>query len=860
MIPSAFVFLEALPLTPNGKVDRKALPEPDPGASVAEYVAPRTPVEEITCNLFAQALRLPRVGAADNLFNLGGHSLIATQLVSRVREVFGVELPLREVFERPTPGALAYAIEVALAGAAAGMMQPVTPAPRDEQLPLSFSQRRLWFLDQLEPGSLAYHIPIPVRISGVLDFDALSRAFLEVLRRHEVLRTVFTNVGGGEPVQTIMPPAPVPLPVVDLSGLSVKERWETTTVVAYEHTSVPFDLSAGPLINVLVVRLAPDDHYVLVTMHHIISDGWSVQMLARELSLIYAAYASGEGSPLQELPVQFGDYAAWQRRLLQGELLEAQLSYWRNQLSGAPAALELPTDHPRRALRRRPAGGVPLGVTTGLAARVRETCRREGVTPFMLLLGCWAAVLARHSGREEVLVGSPIAGRRRAELEGLVGYFVNTLALRVTAERGVTWAGLLRGVREVCLGAYTHQELPFERLVEEVGANREGGRTPLFQAMFALDNTGGAAEAVAAWDASYSEEVGADVPPGETGGAEANAADGRVSVVQVRSPKPHETKFDLTLTLTESGDAWRGALEYDASLFERETIKRQAEHFLLAVEAACESSEGKVWELELLRGRAPDGARRLEPDGARIPEGEVHPRAIRAARASAPRTHGAHQRRARADLRRARCRGQPSGEPPARARRRAGGARRRLLERSVEMVVALLAVLKAGGAYVPLDPAYPAERLAFMLRGRAGGESCDAAAPARALPARGLRRRLARRGRGAVARERPSAAQRRWPRRPRLRHATRRARPGRPRACASPHRGVVRLVRRPTTRALGADEVFLQLAPLSFDASTFEIWGALLNGGRARGDRPPGRPRSPSWRERRRGTASRRSG
>ncbi|HEX6184593.1 MAG TPA: amino acid adenylation domain-containing protein, partial [Pyrinomonadaceae bacterium] len=459
MLPSAFVFLEALPLTPNGKVDRKALPEPDPSATAGEYVAPRTPVEEITCNLFAQVLRVPRVGTADNLFDLGGHSLMATQLVSRVREVFGVELPLRELFERPTPGALAHAVEVALAGDAAAMMQPITPAPRDAPLPLSFSQRRLWFLDQLEPGSLAYHIPIPVRISGVLDFGALSRAFFEVMRRHEALRTTFTNAGVGEPVQTIMPPVPVPLPIVDLSELSAKERWETTPAVAYEHTSVPFDLSTGPLINALVVRLAADDHYVLVTMHHIISDGWSVQVLARELSMLYAAYVRGEASPLRELPVQFGDYASWQRRLLQGELLEAQLSYWRTQLGGAPAALELPTDKPRRALRRRPAGGVPLGVEAELAARVREACRREGVTPFMLLLGCWAAVLARHSGREEVLVGSPVAGRRRAELEGLVGFFVNTLALRVGAAKGATWGGLLRGVREVCLGAYTHQEL-----------------------------------------------------------------------------------------------------------------------------------------------------------------------------------------------------------------------------------------------------------------------------------------------------------------------------------------------------------------------------------------------------------------
>ncbi|HEX6185059.1 MAG TPA: amino acid adenylation domain-containing protein, partial [Pyrinomonadaceae bacterium] len=423
----------------------------------------------------------------------------------------------------------------------------------------------------------------------------------------------------------------------------------------------------------------------------------------------------------------------------------------------------------------------------------------------------------------------------RAELEGLVGFFVNTLALRVGAAKGATWGGLLRGVREVCLGAYTHQELPFERLVEEVGAgSREGGRTPLFQAMFALDNTGGAAEAAAAWAAVEFEEVGADVPPGEADGAEANAADGRVSVAPVKPPHPHETKFDLTLSLTESGDVWRGALEYDASLFERETIKRQAEHFLLAVEAVCENSEGKVWELELLRG---DERRMVLEEWNQTAREYEREKCIH--ELYAERAHMHPDRVALVCEERELTYGQLEAEANRLANRlRALGVGPEMsvavmLERSAELVVTLLAVLKAGGAYVPLDPAYPVERLNLMLRD--GGVEVlvtQSRLRDRRPDVEGLRVVSLDEDADAVARESAEAP-------PNLAGPEHLAyvmytsgSTGLPKGVMIPHRGVVRLVRSVNYAKLGEDETILQFAPASFDASTFEIWGALLNGGR----------------------------
>jgi amino acid adenylation domain-containing protein len=834
MVPSAFVFLDSLPLTPNGKVDRKALPEPEAPTNTDAYVAPRTPVEELLCELFSQVLGVERVGVEDNFFELGGHSLLATQLVSRVREAFGVELPLRGLFEEPTPSALARKVESSIAGDPSAL-EPVTPAARDNDLELSFAQQRLWFLAQLEPDSAAYNIPAGARLTGALDVDALSRALTEVVRRHESLRTTFPSVGG-RPVQAIAAPAPVELPVFDLSTLGEEEREAESRRLLASWAGEPFDLSAGPLLRARLLKTGADAHVLFVCMHHIISDGWSMRVMLRELSAIYAAYSRGERSPLAELPVQFGDYAAWQRRLLQGELLEAQLSYWRTQLAGAPAALELPTDRPRQALRTRPAGGVPLGLEAGLAARVREACRREGVTPFMFMLGCWAAVLARHSGREEVLVGSPVAGRRRAELEGLVGFFVNTLALRVRAGRGETWGGLLRGVREVCLGAYTHQELPFERLVEEVGGGgREGGRTPLFQAMFALDNTGGAAVAAAAWAAAEYEEARGEGQAGaESEGDESGDADGRVSVAAVKPPPPHETKFDLTLSLTESGDVWRGALEYDASLFERETIKRQAEHFLHAVEAACEDSEGKVWGLELLRGEE----RRLVLEGWNQTEREYE---------SEMCVHEMYAQLARTHPGRVALVGEGReltyGELDAEANRLANRLRALgvgpetgvavMLERSPELIVALLAVLKAGGTYVPLDPAYPAERLSLMM-GDAGVKVLvtQRSLRDRCPDAEGLRVVSLDEDAAAVARESAEApANLVGPEHLAYIMYTSGS-TGRPKGVMVHHRGVMRLVRSVNYAELGEGETILQLATAAFDASTLEIWGALLNGAR----------------------------
>ncbi|MFL6209204.1 MAG: amino acid adenylation domain-containing protein, partial [Pyrinomonadaceae bacterium] len=461
MLPAVFVCLAELPLTPNGKVDRKALPAPDQARPESEhpYVAPRTPVEEVLCALWAEILRVKRVGVEDNFFELGGHSLLATRLAARMREAFRVELPLRTLFERQTIAALAAEIERGLRAGVGQNLPPLARADRTRLLPLSFAQQRLWFLDQLEPNNPLYNIPVVIRLEGQLDADALKQSLSEVVRRHESLRTTFTALSK-EPAQIVSAAAELTVVGVDLSALPVVERAAEVQRLSHAEAQEPFDLTTGPLLRATLLRLSAEEHVLLLTMHHIISDGWSMRVLAREVAALYAAFRQGQASPLKELAIQYADYAVWQREWLQGPALEAQLDYWRERLAAAPPVLELPTDRPRPAQPRFAGASVPVNLPARLTEDLKSFSRRAGVTPFMTLLAAWQVLLARYTGQTDIAVGTPVANRQQRELEGLIGFFINTLVLRTDLSGDPTFSELLGRVRETALGAYAHQDLP----------------------------------------------------------------------------------------------------------------------------------------------------------------------------------------------------------------------------------------------------------------------------------------------------------------------------------------------------------------------------------------------------------------
>ncbi|HLL45257.1 MAG TPA: amino acid adenylation domain-containing protein, partial [Longimicrobiaceae bacterium] len=419
MVPAAIVVLETLPLTPSGKLDRRALPAPEFGSAEERYVAPRTPAEEVLAGIWAEVLGVERVGVAENFFDLGGHSLLATRVVSRIREVLAVELPLRALFEAPTVAGLAERAEAALSEGAGVRLPPIVPVPRDgSPLPLSFAQARLWFIDQLEPGSATYNMAFPLRLRGALDARALAAALTGLARRHESLRTVFAAVDG-EPAQVVLPAAPVPLPAVDLGALPEAARQAEVLRLAAEDAGRPFDLARGPLLRATLVRAEEGEHALLVCMHHVVSDGWSMGIFFRELSAMYEAFVEGRPSPLPELPVQYADFAVRQRAHLTDEVLRTQSRYWRERLAGMPPLLELPTDRPRPAVAGDRGGALGFALSSDMTQALRALARREGATLFTVLLAGFQALLSRYAGSADVPVGTAVAGRSRLETEGL---------------------------------------------------------------------------------------------------------------------------------------------------------------------------------------------------------------------------------------------------------------------------------------------------------------------------------------------------------------------------------------------------------------------------------------------------------
>jgi len=687
MVPAALVLLDTLPLTSNGRVDQRALPEPsyDRPESEGGYVAPKTAAEEILEGIWCEVLGLSRVGSGDDFFDLGGHSLLGTQVVSRAREQFRMELPLRALFENPTLSGLARRIEdLRRAGPAAGSPR-IEPIPRGDRLPLSFAQQRLWFLDQLEPGTATYNIPQALHLQYELHVPALAEALSEVAGRHEALRTTFSAVDG-RPYQVVHPPLPAFLPVVDLGGLDAGTRSAEARLQIAQEARRPFSLEQGPLLRTLLLRLASDEHVLLATMHHIVSDGWSLPVFVGETASLYTEKTGGKPAALPELAIQYADFAHWQRQWLQGATLEAELAQWRERLRGLPPVLELPTDRPRPAVRswRGAAHRVPLA--PDLFQALKLAGRRQGATPFMVVLTGLAALLHRYSGQESFAVGVPVAGRNRVEIEPLIGFFINTLVLRCDVGQDTEVRALVEQIRERVLDADAHQDVPFEKLVEELAPERSLSHSPLFQVMLAFQNI--PRQNFAAGEGLRATSIGV------TSGT---------------------VKFDLKLAVQADDDQAALYVEYATEIFDAATIARLAQHLARLLEGVAGTPQRRIAELPLLGSSEVQQLREWNDTAVSVPRGLCLHELIEAQAECVPdqpavtfeeRTLTYRELDTAANRLAHRLRALGVGPEV-----RVGLA----VERGAEMIVGLLAALKAGGAYVPLDPTLPRERLAWMI-------------------------------------------------------------------------------------------------------------------------------------------------
>jgi amino acid adenylation domain-containing protein len=676
MIPSAFVFLDAFPMTPNGKVDRNALPAPDSGRleAGAPFRAPRSGSEELLAGLFADLLGLERIGIDDSFFDLGGHSLLATQLVSRIRSAFRVELPLRSVFEAPSVAALAQRIA---SSASSSDAAPILPADRTQPLALSFAQQRLWFLDQLIPKSPLYHIPAAVAIDGALDVAALEHALSQLVARHESLRTRFVT-SGDQPVQVIMPAAAVTLPVQELSASQLDQA-------ILDAARMPFDLALGPPARFSLVRLSPERHVLLLTLHHIVADGWSINVLVEDLLDFYRAHLAHQAPSRPEPVIQYADYASWQRQWLESHG-HAQLEYWKNRLAGSLPILDLPADRPRPAQRSFQGDRIQRDLPETLSRALAQLSRRHQATMYMTLLAAWKLLLSRYSSQSDILVGTPIANRTRPELESLIGFFVNTLVLRTDLSGDPTFIELLDRVREVSLGAYAHQDLPFEQLVEAVQPNRDTSHHPLFQVMFMMG----------------SESRTPPALPGLT----FSAVDSSAGIA----------KFDLTLQLASSGDSLQACIEYSTELFEASTIERMLDHLVNLLNAITSDPARRLSELSMLS----DAERRqilveFNNSAAEFPSDRLIHQLFEERAAAHPQATALVYEDETLSYEQLNCRANQLAHHLVKLGIRPDDRVAICVERGLSMVIGLFGILKAGGAYVPLDPAYPADRLAYML-------------------------------------------------------------------------------------------------------------------------------------------------
>ena len=570
MMPSAFVLLEAMPLTPNGKIDRRALPAPDtnPIEFDSNFAEPRTSEEQVVAQIWAEVLRLERVGINDNFFELGGHSLLATQAISRLRKAFELDLPLRLIFESPTVATLSESIWQYRAGEKL-KAPPIKPTLRSEEIPLSFAQQRLWFLDQLQPGNPAYNIPAAVRLKGVLNVPAFQQSFQEIIKRHEALRTTFKSVEG-KPVQVITSSFNFTLPIVDLRHLSKAEKEAEAMRLAGEEVRKGFDLTKLPLLRLNLLQLDDTEYLLLLTIHHIVADGWSLGVLVRELAALYEAFCAGKPSPLPEISLQYADYAVWQRNWLQGEVLAAKLADWKQQLGQNLPPLNLPTKQPHPAVSTNLAKIQNFQLSEQLSEALNTLSQQENVTLFMTLLAALQTLLYRYTNQQDIVVGTDLANRTQVETEALIGFFVNIMVLRTNMRGNPTFRQLLDHVREVTLKAYAHQDLPFDKLVEELRPDRSLNQTPLFQVLFVMQN--------------------APMPTLELAG---------LTLMPVEID-PGTAKFDLALFVSETEGRISGTWKYNSDLFDAETIAQISHRFETLLNSIVNQPDSRLNSLEIL--------------------------------------------------------------------------------------------------------------------------------------------------------------------------------------------------------------------------------------------------------------------
>ncbi|MEH1773540.1 amino acid adenylation domain-containing protein [Nostoc sp.] len=686
MVPSAFVLLESLPLTSNGKVDRRALPKPELDSKLLEkFVAPRTPIEEMLAQIWAQVLKLEQVGIHDNFFELGGHSLLATQLLSRIRTSFKVELTLRELFAKATVAELAQSIGQLQQQDLELTSPPILPREKDAQLPLSFAQTRLWFLDQLKPNSAFYNIPLTLSLVGTLNQVALEQSLQEIIHRHEALRTNFITVDG-KPSQIIHTQTNWTVSVVDWKHLSTSEQEIAAQQLAQQQAIQPFDLASEALIRATLVVLNETEYVLGVCMHHIVSDGWSMDVFFQELAALYDAYSQDHLSPLAPLPIQYADFAIWQRNWLQGNVLQSQLSYWQQQLKDAPALLSFPTDRPRPAVQTFAGAHQEFVLSVELTDKLVKLSQEQGCTLFMTLLAAFDTLLYRYTGQADILVGSPIANRDRSEIEGLIGFFVNTLVMRTNLAGNPSFSELLGRVREMAMDAYSHQDLPFEMLVEALQPERDLSHTPLFQVAFSLQNA----------PMQQVELAGLTVSP---------------LVVQGTT-----AKFDLGLLIENTTTGLVGWWEYNTDLFDGSTIEQMTGHFVTLLESIVANPQQQISQLPMLTEYEQQQLLvEWNNTQADYPQDKSIHQLFESFVERIPEAVAVVFEQEHLTYRELNCRANQLAHYLQTLGVKPDVLVGICIERSVEMVVSLLGILKAGGAYVPLDPDYPTERLSFML-------------------------------------------------------------------------------------------------------------------------------------------------
>jgi amino acid adenylation domain-containing protein/FkbM family methyltransferase len=683
MIPPQFMLMEKLPLTANGKIDRQALPKParENALPAGDFVRPQTETEKALALIWSELLKVDNIGINDDFFDLGGHSLLAIRAVSRIRDVFGVDINFQTLFQNPTITGLSKVITAAKSSRSVQRIERRKPSV---SAPLSFAQEQLWFLDHLSPGSPVYNMNDVVDFHGEYNAGAMRRAIQELVRRHEILRTEFSH-SSGQPEQVILPEMDLPLAELDLSSLPEKEREREWTRVVREQGRRPFELSRAPLLRVTMVHLSSREHRLLLTTHHILADEWSMEVVHQELKRLYEAFSAGRQSPLPDLPIQFADFASWQREWIKGELLESQTSYWKNELAGAPSVLELPTDKPRPATQSFRGATETFQLPGKLLDQLKAMGREQQATLFMILEAAFMALLHRYTGQDDIVVGTPISGRTHSETENLIGLFLNTLLLRAKFSDRQSFLSLVQQVRGSALGAYAHPDLPFERLVAELAPDRDPSRMPLFQVMFILHNSEGVSQVS---KVSGNREL-------ETG----------------------TSKFDLTLILSENEKGLDGLIEYSTDLFEAVTIRRLAGYYSRLLEAGVANPEQSISEMPMLPnaerqqllvdwnntaaelpGKALSLHQLMEEQAMRTPD------QVALVFDQQKLTYG--ELNFRANQLAHYLKGLGVGPDVLVGL---------YVERSIEMVVGMLGILKAGGAYVPIDPSYPGARIALVI-------------------------------------------------------------------------------------------------------------------------------------------------